>query len=264
MKRLLITGAAGGLGKVARKRLIHLASVLRLNDVADLGRADLNEELVQCDLADAQAVMDMVEGCDGIVHLGGVSTEQSFSKILDANIIGLRNLYEAARAHGHPRIFLASSNHIVGFYRQDEPVDLSSPPRPDGLYAVSKCFGEALARFYHDKLGQETAIIRIGSCFEEPTDYRMLSTWLSHDDFVRLVERVFDVPQLGCPTVWGVSANSRAWWSNAAVRYLGWQPHDSADAYEQRIRAAGKWPAPDHPLATLQGGNNTADPLSRD
>ncbi|WP_332718327.1 NAD-dependent epimerase/dehydratase family protein [Pelagibacterium mangrovi] len=261
MKRLLITGASGGLGQIARRRLIHLASILRLADLADMGRADLNEEIVACDLADRDAVMDLVEGCDGILHLGGVAKEQNFSSILSANIVGLQNLYEAARAHGSPRIFFASSNHVVGFYGQNEPVDFNSPPRPDSLYAVSKCFGEALARFYYDKFGQETAIVRIGSCFPEPTDYRMLATWLSYDDFVRLVERVFDVPVLGCPTVWGISDNSRAWWSNETVSYLGWHPRDSADTYEQRVRAAGKWPSSDHPTATRQGGNHTTEPV---
>lgn len=261
MKRLLITGAAGGLGKVARQRLGHLAPILRISDIAELGTAAPNEELVQCDLADAEAVKAMVEGCDGIVHLGGVSTEQGFGAILDANIIGLRNLYEAARVHSQPRIFFAGSNHVMGFYLQDEPVNHTSPPRPDGMYGVSKCFGEALARFYFDKFGQETAVVRVGSCFEKPTDYRMLATWLSYDDFVSLVEKVFAVPRLGCPTIWGVSANARNWWNNDHVAYLGWQPRDSADAYIDVIKADEKWPDADHPLSVYQGGNNVRDPL---
>lgn len=261
MKRLLITGAAGGLGKMARTRLNHLAETLRLSDISDLGTANPGEELVQCDLADPEAVNTLVEGCDGIVHLGGVSTEQSFEAILNANIIGLRNLYEAARAHGQPRIFFAGSNHVIGFYHQHESVDHTSLVRPDGMYGVSKCFGEALARFYYDKFGQETAIVRIGSCFEKPTDYRMLATWLSYDDFVSLVERVFDVPNLGCPTLWGISANTRAWWSNDHVAYLGWSPKDSADVFADKIKAEGKWPDLHHPLAVFQGGNNTQDPL---
>lgn len=261
MKRLLITGAAGGLGKLARGRLGHMANILRLSDRASLGEAAPNEELVQCDLADPAAVNALVEGCDGIVHLGGVSTEQGFEAILDANIIGLRNLYEAARAHGQPRIFFAGSNHVIGFYHQDEPVDHTSPLRPDGMYGVSKCFGEALARFYYDKFGQETAVVRVGSCFEKPTDYRMLATWLSYDDFVSLVEKTFEVPRLGCPTIWGVSANARNWWNNDHVAYLGWHPKDSADSHAEAIKAAGDWPGPDHPLAVYQGGNNTQDPL---
>ncbi|WMT85942.1 NAD(P)-dependent oxidoreductase [Pelagibacterium sp. 26DY04] len=262
MKRLLITGAAGSLGKVARARLTHLAETLRLSDISDLGSAKPGEELVSCDLADSDAVSALVEDCDGILHLGGISTEQSFEAILNANIIGLRNLYEAARAHGQPRIFFAGSNHVIGFYRQQEPIDHNSPVRPDGMYGVSKCFGEALARFYFDKFGQETAIVRIGSCFEKPTDYRMLATWLSYGDFVSLVERVFEVPNLGCPTIWGVSANSRRWWSNDHVRYLGWSPKDSADAYAEDIQSAGNWPNASHPLSMFQGGNNTQDPLT--
>ena len=262
MKRLLITGAAGSLGKVARERLSHLADTLRLSDISDLGTAKPHEEVVPCDLADSRAVNSLVEGCDGILHLGGVSTEQSFETILNANIIGLRNLYEAARAHGQPRIFFAGSNHVTGFYRQTEAVDHTSPVRPDGMYGVSKCFGEALARFYFDKFGQETAIARIGSCFEKPTDYRMLATWLSYRDFASLVERVFEIPYLGCPTIWGVSANSRKWWSNDHVGYLGWFPQDSADSYADEIKNAGNWPDAHHPLSVFQGGNNTQDPLS--
>jgi len=130
VKRLLITGAAGGLGRVMREKLVGQAELLRLSDVVDMGEAGPHEELVQCDLGDLDAVMRLVEGCDGILHLGGISTEASFSKILNANIVGMYNLYEAARAHGRPRIIFASSNHTIGFYRQDEYIDAKAPTRP--------------------------------------------------------------------------------------------------------------------------------------
>ena len=259
MKRLLITGAAGGLGKIARERLGHLAQTLRLSDIADLGEAGPNQELMGCDLADAAAVHDLVAGCDGILHLGGISVEADFDPILDANIVGLRNLYEAARAHGQPRIFFASSNHVVGQYTQDTRVDLETPNRPDSLYGVSKCFGEALARLYFDKTGQETAIVRIGSCFEKPTNARMLATWLSYADFIALVERVFAIETLGCPMLWAISNNSRALW-DISDNQIGWTPRDSADVYEPEIRAAG-WPGPDDPLARYHGGNHAAEPI---
>ena len=114
MKRLLITGAAGQLGRVMRARLAPLADTIRLADLTPLDAPGLNEECVTCDLADAAAVHDMVAGCDGIVHLGGVSVERPFDQILGGNILGLYNLYEAARAHGQPRIIFASSNHTIG------------------------------------------------------------------------------------------------------------------------------------------------------
>ncbi|MGU3576576.1 NAD-dependent epimerase/dehydratase family protein [Brucellaceae bacterium C25G] len=264
MKRLLITGAAGELGRVARARLAGYADILRLTDVADLGEAKPHEELVICDLGDEEAVLRLVEGCDAILHLGGVSLEAPFGKILNANIVGMYNLYEAARAHGHPRIFYASSNHTIGFYRQDEYIDAQAPMRPDGIYGVSKCFGEAIATLYHDKFGQETAIVRIGSCFAEPKNHRMLSTWLSYDDFVSLVECVFRTPMLGCPVIWGVSDNDAAWWDNSKAGFLGWRPKDNAERFRNELEKTVERPAPDSPLAIYQGGPFTQNPIHKE
>ena len=115
MKRLLLTGAAGGLGSAMRGRLKGLAEIVRVSDIADLGAVAPHEEAVVCDLGDRAAVDRLVTDCDGIIHLGGVSVEDKFSKIMNANLLGLYNLYEAARANGMPRILFASSNHTIGF-----------------------------------------------------------------------------------------------------------------------------------------------------
>lgn len=264
LKRLLITGAAGGLGRVMREKLAPMAGTLRLSDIADLGQADPNEELVRCDLGDAAAVDRLVEGCDAIVHLGGVSTENTFEKILNGNIVGLYNLYEAARAHGRPRILFASSNHTIGFYRQDEHLAPTAPLRPDSLYGVSKCFGEAMARLYFDKFGQETAIVRIGSCFTKPTNHRMLSTWLSYDDLADLAGCVFRAPRLGCPVIWGASDNDAGWWDNSAVGYLGWKPKDNAEAFRAELEQTVERPDPTSPLAVYQGGPYIQEPIYKD
>jgi uronate dehydrogenase len=259
MQRLLVTGAAGNLGRLCRARLGHMANVLRLSDIADVGPAGAGEEVVMCDLGDRAAVFDLVAGCDGIVHLGGVSVEDTFDRINRANIVGVYNLYEAARAAGMPRILFASSNHTIGYHRQDEHLDAGAALRPDGLYGVSKCFGEAIATMYHDKFGQETARVRIGSCFPEPRDHRMLATWLSPDDFVALVECVFRVPRLGCPVVWGVSDNDRSWWDNRAARFIGWRPRDNAEAFRAALDARLPRPPADAPESVYQGGRFTAD-----
>lgn len=259
MKRLLITGAAGALGSVCRRRLTHMAETLRLSDMADLGEAAPHEELVRCDLGDRAAVEAMVEGCDGIVHFGGRSTEDRWDVIRNANIDGMVNLYEAARRHGRPRIVFASSNHAIGYYEQTRRIDAAAPTRPDGLYGLSKVFGEQIARLYFDKFGIETASIRIGSCFPEPKNHRMLATWLSYDDLVRLIERVFAVPRLGCPVVFGASANDASWWDNGLAAYLGWVPKDNAEVYRAALDAALPRPAADAPDAVYQGGMFTAE-----
>lgn len=73
LKRLLVTGAAGGMGQAIRPRLAQLAHRVRLSDVTDLGEAADHEEIVPGDLADAEAVDVLMADCDGVLHLGGVS-----------------------------------------------------------------------------------------------------------------------------------------------------------------------------------------------
>jgi uronate dehydrogenase len=253
-EKLLLTGAAGGLGKALRERLKANCSVLRLSDVQAFGAAAANEEVVLADLADSAAVHTMVQGVDAIVHLGGVSVEGPFGPILQANILGAYNLYEAARKNGVKRIVFASSNHVTGFYRQDQTINADHPPRPDGLYGLSKAFGEDLSRLYFDRYGIETACVRIGSSFAEPKDRRMLATWLSFDDLHRLITACLTTPVLGHSIVFGMSDNAVTWWDNSRARHIGYVPKDSSDIFREAVYA--RTPAPDlkDPVAQYQGG----------
>ena len=123
--RLLLTGAAGGLGQVLRSSLKPHATILRASDIAPMAPAAAGEEVVPCNLADKAAVDALVAGCDAIVHLGGVSVERPFEEVLEGNIRGVFHIYEGARRHGVKRVVFASSNHVVGFHRQGEVLDLS-------------------------------------------------------------------------------------------------------------------------------------------
>ena len=113
--RLLLTGAAGGLGQALRTRLKANCTVLRLSDRQELGAVGAGEEVLLAELADSAAVSAMVQGTDAIVHMGGVSVEGPFGPILQANIWGMYNLYEAARLNGVKRIVFASSNQVTSF-----------------------------------------------------------------------------------------------------------------------------------------------------
>jgi uronate dehydrogenase len=252
--RLLLTGAAGALGQQLRRRLQTNCEVLRVSDLQVLGDAAEGEEVVQADLADAAAVHAMVEGVDAIVHLGGVSVEAPWAPILQANIVGLYHLYEAARKHGVRRIVFASSNHVTGFYSQGETITSDHPPRPDGLYGLSKAFGEDLSRLYFDRWGIETACVRIGSSFAEPKDRRMLATWLSFDDLHRLVTACLSTPVLGHSIVFGMSDNAVTWWDNSRARHIGYVPKDSSDVFRDAVYARSGLPDPSDPAARLQGG----------
>jgi len=252
--RLLLTGAAGGLGCELRPRLRRLASVLRVSDVAAMAPADAGEEVVVADLRDGDAVDAVVAGCDAILHLGGISIEGPFAPILQANIVGVWNVYEAARRHGVKRIVFASSNHVTGFYRQDEVVTPLDPVRPDGHYGLSKVFGENLSRFYFDRYGIETVCLRIGSSFPEPKDRRMLATWLSYDDLERLVVASLTAPVVGHSIVYGMSDNTATWWDNTSARHLGFRPQDSSEPFRAAREASQARLDPDDPAVRFQGG----------
>ncbi len=253
-ERLLLTGAAGALGRELRTRLAPHCRRLRLSDVADLGAAQPNEELVQAPLQDFAAVDALLAGVSAVVHLGGVSVEGPFEPILQANIVGVYHLYEAARRHRVPRIVFASSNHVTGFYRQDEVIDATMPVRPDGNYGVSKAFGENLSRFYFDRYGIETVCLRIGSCFPEPKDRRMLATWLSYDDLERLVVASLTAPVVGHSIVYGLSDNRGSWWDNTQARHLGYAPQDSAEPWRAAVSARQPVLDISHRSTIYQGG----------
>ena len=253
-KRLLLTGAAGALGRELRPRLKRHCEVLRLSDIADLGRGGAGEELLPVALERADAVLRLLDGVDAVVHLGGISIEGPFEPILQANIVGVYNLYEAARQQQVRRIVFASSNHVTGFYRQDEVIDPRSPMRPDSYYGISKAFGENLSRFYFDRYGIETVCLRIGSSFPEPKDRRMLATWLSFDDLERLVVAGLTAPVVGHSVVYGMSDNTTTWWDNTSAAHLGYRPKDSSEPY--RAAAEARQPELDRndPTVLYQGG----------
>jgi len=235
--RLLLTGAAGSLGQQLRPRLKACCDVLRVSDVAELGRVAGGEEVVQAALQDKAAVHELLRGVDAVVHLGGISVEGPFEPILQANIVGSYNLYEAARRHGVRRIVYASSNHVTGFYRQDEVIDATMPMRPDGYYGLSKAFGENLAQFYFDRYGLETVSLRIGSSFPEPKDRRMLATWMSFDDLERLVVASLTAPVVGHTVIYGMSDNTTTWWNNTPARHVGYRPLDSSEPFRAAVEA---------------------------
>jgi len=252
-QKLLLTGAAGGLGQVLRQSLKPYAAAMRVSDVAPMAPPGAGEEVVNCNLADKAAVDSLVRGCDAIVHLGGVSVERPFEEILEANIKGVFHLYEGARRHGVKRVVFASSNHVIGFHKQGEVIDADCLKRPDTYYGLSKSYGEDLSRFYFDRYGIETACVRIGSSFPEPKDRRMLVTWLSYRDLTELVRCCLVAPRLGHTIVYGVSNNRDKWWDNGKAAHLGYVPQDSSEPFRAKVEALPPVDPAD-PAVQYQGG----------
>jgi uronate dehydrogenase len=250
LKRILITGAGGGLGKVLRQSLVGTADIIRLSARRDIGEAAAHEEIQLCDLADAPAVDRLLQGVDAVVHMGGQATEADWDTIVRSNIVGMINLYEAARKAGTKRILFASSNHVIGMHPITRKLDHDSPPRPDSRYGLSKAFGEDLGNLYAYKHGIVSMSIRIGSSFPEPVNRRMLSTWLSYRDLTELIKVGLTADYL-FEIVYGVSANTRSWWDNSNAERLGFKAVDNSEVFAAKV---GNITFNDPVADQLQGG----------
>ncbi len=253
-RRLLLTGAAGNLGRELRPRLRAYCDMLRLSHRSDFGPAGEGEEVMLAALEDPQAMLALLQDVDAVVHMGGVSTEQPWAPILAGNIVGMVNLYEAARKNKVKRVVFASSNHVTGFYRQDQVISPRDPVRPDGYYGLSKAFGENLAQLYWDRHGLETVSLRIGSSFTEPKDRRMLATWMSYDDTERLIVAALTAPIVGHTVIYGMSDNKTTWWDNTGARHIGYRPQDSSERFRAAVEARQPTIDGTDPAAIHQGG----------
>ncbi|RAG86999.1 NAD(P)-dependent oxidoreductase [Streptacidiphilus pinicola] len=255
MSRILITGAAGGVGTLLRPRLARPDRTLRLLDIAELEPRE-GEEVLRASVTDLDAMTKACADVDAVVHLGGISVEAAWADILDVNIHGTRTVFEAARRAGVPRVVFASSNHAVGFHTPDEyPLGADTPPLPDTYYGVSKVAGEALGALYHHRYGLDVICIRILTCFPTPPNPRALSTWLSPDDCARLLEACLAAPSPGYRIVHGVSRNTRGGWvtlDEAAA--LGYDPQDDAEVHAAAVLAEHGDPGPDDPVFAHLGG----------
>ncbi|MBV8915553.1 MAG: NAD(P)-dependent oxidoreductase [Acetobacteraceae bacterium] len=242
-KPVLVTGASGNIGRFLVKRMAEQGWTLRLSDIAPFpdplpDRATFR----RCDLGDPMEVMRLIEGCGIIAHFGGASHDEfPFEDIVNANIRGLYHIYEGARRE-RARVIFASTNHVTGFHERSEKLDTDCQMLPDSLYGLSKAYGELLAQLYWMKHRVQSVLIRIGSCFPEPSDQRMLSLWLSYPDVAGAVIAAAKADDVGCETIWGNSNNSRSFWRHDDRDRIGWQPQDSADGYADQLlgKVSGK------------------------
>ncbi|WP_029356649.1 NAD(P)-dependent oxidoreductase [Bosea sp. 117] len=253
-ERILITGAAGRLGSELRKALAPLAGKIRLAALEPLGDLAPHEEQAVFDLADMEATIAATEGCDAIVHFGGASLESPWQTVLDANIRGSYHVYEGARKHGARRVVYASSVHAIGYHELEAHIGVDDPVRPDSLYGVSKTFVESLSRLYWDKFGIESVCLRIFSSFPEPADRRMLWSYLSFADCVRLVEASLTAPRVGHTISFGISDNKVKTVDNGGAAHLGFIPQDSSEPFRAGVEARTPLPDPTKPSVKYLGG----------
>jgi uronate dehydrogenase len=261
MKRVLITGAAGDVGRRITPLMQAVYPELVLSDLKPM-TPPAGVRFVQADLADATQVAAAVQGIDGIMHLGGFSVEGPWETILQANIIGCHNLFEEARKAGVKRVVFASSNHAVGFYPRAQTIGTDVTVLPDSRYGVSKAFGEALGAMYALKHGMGVTSLRIGNVNETPLDVRRLAIMLHPEDLVQLIRIGLEHPAIVYEVLYGASGNTRAWWDNGRAHALGYRPKHNAEDQAADATAKSK---PGSPVGDFyQGGTFCADEYTAD
>jgi uronate dehydrogenase len=252
VKTILLTGAAGEVGSYLRPELAGRYA-LCLSDVRRVAGLSKGERFRKANLARLSDVVRASKGVDAIVHLGAYSVEGAWQQILESNIVGSYNVFEAARRNGIKRVVFASSSHTLGFYPRKEVLDHRALPRPDSRYGVSKVFGEALARLYADKYGLEVCCLRIGTVQTVPSDRRRLSLWVSPRDLAQLVSIGVEHPAIKFEIMYGVSGNKRSFYDNANASRFGYQPQDNSERYAKEVLKRQK-PSGNPAIEAYQGG----------
>jgi uronate dehydrogenase len=161
-RRVLLTGAAGGIGR-AFFRSARDRYWFRLADHVSIAAKTAQEgdeggyEAMQLDLAELAACEHACEQIDTVVHLAADANPaaQFYESLLDNNIKATYNIFRAAKNQGCRRVIFASSAWVVGGYAADVQLTPDAPLRPVNLYGVSKCFGEAVAANFSQAEGND-------------------------------------------------------------------------------------------------------------
>jgi len=175
--KIVLTGAAGRLGSYLREPLSKQCKELVSTDIKKQPRTLYPDENdVQAELADVEAMNAVIEGAEMVVHMGAFVEEGPFEQLLGPNFIGSYNIWEAASRHGVRLVVYGSSIHAVGMYPKNEFIDTEVAHRPDTFYGLAKCFTEDLGRMYWEKRGLESVHMRILSC-AQVNNARALGSW---------------------------------------------------------------------------------------
>ena len=236
-KKLLITGAAGNVGSGLRRHLRDRYN-FRLMFHSTIPEVEKGDDVVVSDLADFEQMVEAGDGVDAIVHLGIAKSGRGYPRsrlnrmIMETNIRGSYNIFESARINRVPTVIFASTNHVSGFYEKEGVYQHPDMPvRPDSIYGVSKAYGEALGRFYHDAHGMSVYCLRIANYPDtEEVNHEFepgMNRWLSARDMAEMVHCCLGAPHPQFGIFFGVSLGADLKWDlTNAKEMIGWEPRD--------------------------------------
>jgi nucleoside-diphosphate-sugar epimerase len=236
-ERILVTGSNGVVGSIVTRDLRtdhEIRGFGRHAPPPAPGRP--REDFVVGDLEDERSIAGAMVGIGAVIHLAANGDpDATWSDVLGPNIIGARNVFEAARAAGIRRVVFASSNHASGIDTiEGRPATAARPPAAANVYGVSKAFAEVLGHQYAVRHGLSVICLRIGwvgpeddrSIRPPDVDDRTESMWISHRDLTQIVRRSLET-ELLFGVFYAMSGSASDRWDIAdAERRLGYRPLD--------------------------------------
>ena len=243
-KRILLTGAAGGIGSAFfRATASHYRFRLADRETTSLDWArSRGHEVRAFDVADLEACQRLCRDIDMVVHLAATTNPEAdfYQSLLPANICGTYNIFRAAKDQGCRRVIFASSAQVFAGYPDDVQAHPESPLHPMNMYGVSKCFGEAVASYFAHAEGLSSIVLRIGSYdvngdpsnwLRQQPNVRHLSGYVSERDVNQLLVRCIEAIDVSFARVHAISNNRFKRLDLTSTReLLGYAPQD--DAFE--------------------------------
>ena len=249
--KVLVTGAAGKIGKSFRERYADYYSLRAMYHNTRVEPFP-GEEAVQGDITDFDSVLRATKGVDAVVHLALVRRRDWGDwDSAHRNMVGTYHVFEAARRFGLKKVVFASSNHACGYaVKENDLVGPDAPLRPDSFYGANKAFGETLGRYYSDKHSLSAICLRIGWLpgLEDPSDRfreilsqdqtrsfysaeKLIAMWISNRDMAQLIHKSLET-DVKYGIFYGVSENTpRIFDLTTTKEKLGYEPEDHVEDY---------------------------------
>ena len=189
-QRILVTGGTGFTGAHLVRRLISRGhDVVVLDNKKGIVFDDLVElgaEISIGSITDKNLVENLVSGCDTVHHLAAAFREINVPKSLywDVNVIGTRDLLDAAEKHNVDRFVYCSTCGVHGDVKKP-PAGEDAPISPADYYQFTKYEGEKVAHEFIEK-GMKISILRPAAIYgpEDPERWLMLFKRVSAGRFL--------------------------------------------------------------------------------
>lgn len=181
--KILITGGAGFIGSNLSKRLVNEGhSVVVLDNLLRGNKLDKETfdavEFIKGDVRDYETVLKASKGCDLIFHFAAVLGVDIVAdhpvETMDVEVIGTRNVVNAAEENNIKKIMYASTSGIYGHSAIESALTEEVLVDPHTSYAMAKRYNEIYLASHFEERGLNAISLRFFNVYGWNQDNRMV------------------------------------------------------------------------------------------